>query len=177
MNLNFIWKDLLTTNKVCENLFLLHPNSHPFIVTTLPPPEEEPTIPTEVDPSDQKIQSVENDTSDTRVIQASLNSSNFNNAVQIPVMIPISTGSNRTEVIQSQLPGMVSQPIRNSFYTTSIVNSFPYQSGNTMTFNTDLPTGPGPLSLTSSAPIQSLTHVYPICTPLFVGKYYSHSRL
>ena len=141
--------------KICS----FRSGSHLFIVTALPPPEEEPTIPPEVEPSEQKIQTVENDTSDNRVIQASLNSNNFNNAVQIPVMIPISTGNNRTEVIQSQLPGIVSQPIRNSFYTTPIVNSFPYQSGNTMAFNTDLPTGTGPISITPSAPIQSLTHV------------------
>ena len=145
--------------QICCFSFLFRSGSHSFIVTALPPPEEEPTIPPEVEPNEQKIQTVENDISDTRVIQASLNSNNFNNAVQIPVMIPISAGNNRTEVIQPQLPGMVSQPIRNSFYTTPIMNSFPYQSGNTMAFNTDLPTGTGPISITPSAPIQSLTHV------------------
>lgn len=144
--------------------------SHPFVVAALPPPEEDPNLSNDVDVADPKVQAIETENVDSRVLQASLNSNSFNNAVQIPVMIPISAGSNRTEVMQSQLPGMVTQPIRNSFYTPSIVNSFTYQGGSTMTFNADMPTSSGPISISTSAPIQSLTHVSLSHQVLLLGK-------
>ena len=79
--------------------------------------------------------------------------------MQIPVVISISANNNRNDIIPSQLPGIVPQPIRSSYYTSQVVNTYPYQNGNAIAFNPDISSSAGSISLAPSAPIQPITQV------------------
>lgn len=105
-----------------------------------------------------KNPSVEQET-DGRILPQSMNGQNFGSAIQIPVMIPITTGGNRNDLMSPQLPGMVSQSIRGSFYPPQMVNSYAYQGGNALAYNTDLTNGTGSISIAPSASLQPITQV------------------
>ena len=120
--------------------------------------DEEEHLPNEGDIETTKNHSLEQE-ADSRLLSQTMNGQSFGSAIQIPVMIPITPGGSRTDLISTQLPGMVSQSIRGSFYPPQMVNSYPYQGGNTLAFNTDLSNGSGSISIAPSAPIQTMTQV------------------
>ena len=109
--------------------------------------------------TEPKTQVMEPEPADSRLLPSSLGGQSYGNAMQIPVVISISANNNRNDMIPSQLPGIVSQPIRSSFYTPQVVNTYPYQNGNAIAFNPDISSSTGSISLAPSAPIQPITQV------------------
>ena len=145
-------------SKYCKMIFLGFLCITVTIVASLSHVDEDEHLTNEGDMENSKNHSLEQE-ADNRLLSQSMNGQNFGSAIQIPVMIPITPGGSRTDLISTQLPGMVSQSIRGSFYPPQMVNSYAYQGGNTLAYNTDLANGTGSLSIPPSAPIQPMTQV------------------
>lgn len=129
------------------------------VVVTLPHPEEEEHMNNEVGVDETKSQSIEPDGNESHILPQSLPGQSYMNTLRMPMMIPIQSNSNRSDM----MPQMVASQIRTPYYSQPILNSYPFPSGSSLTFGNDISNGAGSISLAPVNPMQTMGQVRFTC--------------
>lgn len=109
----------------------------------------------EVVVDETKSQTIEPDGNESHILPQSLPGQNYMNTLRMPMMIPIQSSSSRNDM----MPQMVPSQIRPHYYSQTILNSYPFPNGNSITFGNDMPNGAGSISLAPVNPIQTMGQV------------------
>lgn len=113
----------------------------------------------EVGVDETKSQSIEPDGNESHILPQSLPGQSYMNTLRMPMMIPIQSNSNRSDM----MPQMVASQIRTPYYSQPILNSYPFPSGSSLTFGNDISNGAGSISLAPVNPMQTMGQVRFTC--------------
>ena len=123
------------------------------------------------DPSieENKGQGIDPEGADSRMLQQSLTNQTYGNTLTMPVVIPMQGNDNPSNIITTQLPGIVSSTVHNPYYSNRMIGTYSFSGNNAMAFSSDLSSGTGAISLAPVNPVQSIGQVRVLGEPSFVG--------
>lgn len=113
------------------------------------------------DPSieENKGQGIDPEGADSRMLQQSLTNQTYGNTLTMPVVIPMQGNDNPSNIITTQLPGIVSSTVHNPYYSNRMIGTYGFSGNNAMAFSSDLSSGTGAISLAPVNPVQSIGQV------------------
>ena len=123
------------------------------------------------DPSieENKGQGIDPEGADSRMLQQSLTNQTYGNTLTMPVVIPMQGNDNPSNIITTQLPGIVSSTVHNPYYSNRMIGTYSFSGNNAMAFSSDLSSGTGAISLAPVNPVQSIGQVGVVKEPSCVG--------
>lgn len=131
------------------------------------------------DPSieESKGQGIDPEGTDSRMLQQSLTNQTYGNTLTMPVVIPMQGNDNPSNIITTQLPGIVSSTVHNPYYSNRMIGTYSFSGNNAMAFSSDLSSGTGAISLAPVNPVQPIGQVRALGEPSCVGSVVAHFRV
>ena len=95
------------------------------------------------DPSNEENtgQGIDPEGADSRMLQQSLTNQTYGNTLTMPVVIPMQGNDNPSNIITTQLPGIVSSTVHNPYYSNRMIGTYSFSGNNAMAFSSDLSSG------------------------------------